>query len=573
MNRVNHSINGVNFVPVNVEDFTLKAQFPDGIGEWKNTFTAENRVVLPQEAYIELLRHLNDTGVQQMPRYNIGVNGKNNEFYVDMHGGVSIAGSVAEVSIKNFVSKDNMKANIDALTFEYLHSIGKITTADMVNIPYVVVPDDIGSKILNISLMVFVLTKEIIDTSVRLTTRIGDLIAGTVPSVGVGVVYPTGALIRFGILITMDIATLVILTIALRNLIKQAFELLLPPVRNYKAMTVDKLLTIALSEFGMNYSSTIKSEFRNATILPVPIDFKKKKFFQMLLNEDDRILNRGYPTSSDTIPTAGLLIDEISKIYNIIPTINGNTLVLNPKGISSNLPKAIIDHNFNDQDKKENVFELDLSRIWNTKIISYQNDSSDKLLFDNPRGLRVEYKTLPINQSVNELTIIKGFQEIRINFALGTIKEETKLDEFLSKLAKVADKLLNTSFTAKMNLRKGVMAVSQEQFSVTKFLYQRNGKQTADYVKKIGAGYIGDTYHAVDHSKNSLYNVYSGMPVRLENNEFLKVVQNNSVILEGVEVDVSDIEYSPESSRALISYRTKNLTWAKNMTTIKVYEE
>src|SRR5690606_32136429 len=197
---------------------------------------------------------------------------------------------------------------------------------------------------------------------------------------------------------------------------------------------------IGLAEYGIKYESSLKNEFKRLTLVTVPIDFKKKKFFQLLLNEDSRVLNRGYPTSSDTTPTVGMLITEICNMFNINPRISNNTLRLEPKQTNVILPTVAIDHNFNKQEAKENEFELDTSRLWNTKIISYLNDSSDKCLYDNPKGLRVEYKTVPVG-ATNELTIIKGFKEIRINFALATIKEETKLDEFLEKLAKASDNL------------------------------------------------------------------------------------------------------------------------------------
>lgn len=573
MKRVVHTINGVEFVPTNRDSFSLQVTYSDDIGEWRNDFTVENKVVLPNEAYIELLRHLNTAGIENMPTYNISINGKNNDFFVDLHSGISIEASKAEVSIKNFISKDNIKDNLYNLTFEYLKQSGKITDSDMVKIPYVIIPQDVGSKILSIALMIYVLSKEISDRVSRITERIGDLLAGTVPSVGLGVVYPTGSLIRFGILIAMDVAVLVIVTIMLIKLLKQAFELLLPPLREFKAMTFDRLLTIALSEYSMTYKSTLKSDFQKCTILPVPIDYKKKKFFEMLMSDDDRVLNRGYPTSSDTVPTAGLLVDEICKMYNIEPVIENNILILEPRQGATPPIRTLLDRNFNSQDNKENRFEIDLSKVWNTKIISYQNDGSDKMLFDNPRGLRVEYKTISTSPNQNELTLIKGFVEIRLNFALGAVKEDTIFEKKLLELANVTDKILNTAFASKINKRKGVLALSQEQFNITKLLYQVGGKQTTDYVNKIGAGALGKNYHAIDESKNNVFRIYSDMPTRMDNSQFNSIIQNKFVNLEGQDATLTNVDYLPEMSIARIGYKVQELSWTKNLKTITVYEE
>lgn len=573
INRLKHRINEVDFVPSNKGEFTLNATFADGFGEWENDFTSGSNVVLPQEGYLELIRHLDFVGVQQMPTYNIEIDSKDNAFFVDLSQNVKIAGSLAEVTIQNYYSKDNIKSLIENTTFEYLKQAGFITDSDMVKLPYIVVPQDIGTKILGISSMVFVIVKEVISRTERITTRIADLIAGTVPSVGLGVVYPTGSLVRYGLLIAMDIGILVALTIAMRELIKQAFELLLSPVRTFKAMTVDRLLTIALAKHNCTYQSSLKSEWKMATVLPVPIDFQKKKAFQLLLNQDDRILNRGYPTASDSVSNAGLLIDELCKMYNIQPRMKNNVLVLEPKVYSQGLPKVTLDNNFNAQEIKENEMVIDTSKLWNTKILSYKNDATDKLLFDNPKGLRVEYKSIPTVGNADELTIIKGFEEIRINFSLATIKEDTKLEEFLMKLAKVSDKLLKTSFTAKLNARNGVIAISSEQFVNTKLVYQKGGKQTKDYVLKIGAAALFNNYHRIDDSKNNLYLKFASMPVRMNNAQFLKLLENNLVTLEGKEVEVTDVQYTPESSTATIDYKVQQLEWAKNIKSYKLYEE
>lgn len=567
INRVKHFINGVEFVPTNKDTFSLSAVFPDEFGEWENDFTTGNKVVLPEEGYKELMRHLEDVGVQQMPSYNIRINGQNNNFFVDLYQGVKIRGSLAEVTIKALEEKDNIKNSIDTLTFEYLKQNGNINNSHFVNIPYAVIPDDVGIKIIGISSTIFTLTNEAVNRTEKLRTRIGDLIGATTP------VPRVGLIIRFGLLVALDVAVLVLLTIAIKNLVTRVFELLHPPLRNFKAMTVDTLLNVSLAKFNIQYQSSLKSDFKKLTVLPVPIDYQNKKFFQLLLNEDERVLNRGYPTASDTIPTCGLLITELCKMYNISPRIGGGILTLEPKQTSTNLHSTNLDLNFNSQSKKETEEVLDMSRIWNTKILSYTNDSTDKMLFDNPKGLRVEYKSVPDGVIEDDLTIIKGLEDNRINFALGTIKEGTKLEDFLRRLAKVSDKLLNTSYQAKLDERIGILSISQEQFVVTKLLYQSGGKQTANYLSKIGSNSLHVNYHLIDDSKNNLSVIIGDTPVRMNNDKFLSILQNNLVNLEGKEVEVLSMSYFSESSSANIDYRESKTEWSTNIKSIKVYEE
>lgn len=571
INRIKHFINGVEFVPANKETFVLSAVFPSNFSEWENDFTVENNVVMPQEAYLEMINHLNQKGIGEMPTYTIQINGVNNDFYVDLYSNVRIEGSYMDVSLKKLDDKNSIRSQADNLTFEYLRSIGSITNANMVNIPYVVIPDDIGSKLLNLVIMIFVVGKEIVETTQRVVERVGDLLSGTIPSAGLGVVYPLGNIARFALLLVMDVAKLVLLTIAFIKLIQNAFDLLVPPLREMKAMTVDSLLRIGLNHLGMTYESSIKDEFRRFTVLPVPIDFQSKKFFDLLISEDNRVLNRGYPTSSDTVPTLGSLIDEVCKIFNINPRLENGKMILNPRQMDMPPQLMPLDYNFSNQENKEISKEIDLSEIWNTKILSFQNDSSDLLLFDNPKGLRVEYKTVT-DSATTPYTLVKGFKDVRINFSLGTRKKDTKIDVFLKDLAEVADKLLFTSFTSKLKKRDGVLAISQDQFSITKLLYQKSGKQPANYLSKIGANSIYKSYHKVDDSKNNLF-MNEKIRVRMDNDIFNSILNYNFVFLKGKNVEITSCEYSPEMATAEITYKERILDWAINLKTIKIYEE
>src|SRR5690554_285310 len=337
INRIKHFINGVEFVPKNKNEFTLSANFPDSFTEWENDFSTGNTVIMPVEGYLEILQHLDIRGVGEMPTYTIqigdssGGNGSNYDFYVDLYGATRFKGTYAYVSIATLDDKNTVKQQVDNLTFQYLRSIGKINDGVLTDVPFVVIPDDIGSKLLTLALMIYTITREIIDTTQQLVERVGDLLSATIPSAGLGVVWPLGNVARLAVLIAMDIAKLVLLTIAFKKLVQQAFELLVPPVRIMKGMTFDRLLSIGLGDINMNYSSSLKSEFQRFTVVGVPIDFQNKKFFDILLGFDDRVLNRGYPTSSDSVPTLGTLIEEICKMFNIQPRINGSELILEPK--------------------------------------------------------------------------------------------------------------------------------------------------------------------------------------------------------------------------------------------------
>lgn len=572
---IRHFLNGIEFVPVNADNFTLSFT-RETDDKWRQDFSTSSSVILPQEGYITLLDHLNNIGIQQAPIYNIKIGQQNNAFMADLSEGFRIAKTQAEISIKKFKAKDNVVDNLNYLTWEYLKQNGGITDADMVQIPYVVIKENQAEMLISTAIGIYIIADNIAESVAKTARLIGDLVAASTPSPAPPTVAtPIGLIIRYALLIALELAKLVLLTIALRQLFKQLFELIWPSVRYYKAMTFDKLLRIGLGSENITYQSSLQNHFKKCTVIPVPIDEKKKKWFEVVETIDDRILNRGYPTSSDTIPTVMSLIDEICKMFNVRPYLRGSVLHLEPEGWLWNQPMTTLSYNKNDQEGIEQVLTCDTSEIWNTKIISYTNDSADKMLFDNPKGLRVEYKAIPNNLApLDERTIIRGLVDIRINFALGTIKSETWLEKQVKKLAKAVDNFLGTGFLAKVKKRDGVLAVSASQFSVTKMIYQQGGKQLKDYVSIIGANALYTNWHTIDEPKNKIFRTYNDMPIPMNNEQFLFLLDNNIVSLEGVKNgEVLNCEYNPELNTANVSYRIQDKVWGKNITTIKVYEE
>ena len=576
-NLVYHFINGVGFTPVNKDDFTLSFS-NDTQDKWRQGIAFSGTVVLPQEGYIALNNHLDNVGVQQAMDYLVKINNLNLPCIVDLYDGFSVNQHQAEVNVKPFRSKDNVITNLQNTTWESLHYDGFITEMDMIQIPYVVVKENQAELMLNTGIMMYILSSQLADSVATTARLIAELVGASTPDIVVsaapGTTIKVGDYIKYGLMLALEIAKTIVIAMALRELSKQMFELIYPKVRNYKAMTFDRLLNIGLARQGLVYSSSVKQMLELCTALPVPIDYKAKKWFEIFGDEDSRFLNRGYPTSSDTIPTVMSLIDEVCKMFNVEPILLGNVLHLEPKGFSESLPMTELQYNMNDQEMIEQEYSADLSGLWHTKILSYQNDSMDKLLFDNPRGLRCEYRAKPNNMSpYNEKTIIKGLVDIRINFALGTIKKRTKVEKELRVVAKALDRFLGTNLSARLTERDGVLAVSSSEFGVTKMLYQRGGKQLQSYAETIGANALYQRFHTIDEPSNQCYERYTSMPLAMNNEQFLGAVTNKFVNLEGTTVQLESLEYTPEMSTAVATYKRKNLNWGKNIITELIYAE
>lgn len=574
MNNVSHFLENVQFTPVNNDGFTLFYE-RNPSESWSNDIGATNLVQLPSEQYEQLRTHIDTYGIQKAMRYNIMIGNKNFQFISDLTEGLSFTDTTPDIRIERFKSKDDLKTNIDSLTFELLWQEGYLTEADRVKIPYVIVPENVEEKLFQCLIMMYFVADQFAQSIKTTSQLVADLISASTPSANAGgPVVNVGLIIRYALQILLETAKLVALAIALTKLAQQFIELILPRLRYFYGMTVQTLLTKALSYpgIGLTYNSALTNIFKRVTLLPVPIDYKNKKWWDLFSTEDDRILNRGYPTSSDTTPTLGELISELEKMYNLRPVVRGGILNLQPKGTFLTQTPTYIQNNKTDQEGLEDRFDVDCSEMWKTKIISYTNDFSDKMLYDNPRGLRVQYTAYSNDSS--EWTRIRGIQDIRINFALGTIKKETKIEKEIKKVAKALDSFLGTNLINKVKKRDGVLALSQSQFEVTKILYQIGGKQTNDYVQQIGAGALWTNYHYMDVPSNLCFRVYNNMPIAMNTDLFDAVFSDDLIKLETDEqVDIINCEYVPEDSTANVTYRKKDSKFAKHIKVKKVYED
>lgn len=571
--QISHFLEGVKFTPINNNGFTINFERDPSV-KFSNDVTALNTVELPEEQTKQVIQSLDTYGIQRALKYNIMIGGVNYQFMADLTNTLTFHDVKTIINIERFRGKDDVIKSMEGITFESLYQRGLINESHMVNIPYVIMREDAGMKAFQASIMIFFIGWQLAETIATTAKLVGELIAAVTPSVvvPVGATVNTGQIVKYALLLVLEAIKIAVLIVALIRMMEDFFEYVHPKLRQFKAMTADMLLTRALSDLGMTYQSSLKSEFTRCTVLPVPIDYKEIKWWQILESEDDRIVNRGYPTSSDTTPTLMSLIDELENMFNLQPVVRGNVLHLQPKGYVVDESPTILPNNFNDQTLLDSVFRVDCSEWWKNKIITYQNDITDNTLYDNPRGLRVEYLAYADDDS--EWTRIRGNKHIQINFALGTIKKDTKLESIIKSTLSTVDNFLGTNFNSRYKKRDGVLAVSQSNFNVTKMLYQVGGKQTADYVQKIGAGALWNKYHYMDTPNNLTFRVYSDVPMQMNNEMFLGVLNDNTTYLETDEkVDIISCAYTPEDANAVTTFRIKDVNFGRHIKVKKIYEE
>lgn len=567
---IQHYLNGVQFVPVNNDDFELTFAKDPNV-RWSNDINSTSSVRLPQEQYIQVLNHMNTFGIQRAMNYDIMVGNSMYNFISDLMENTSFSDTEAQINIDRFKSKDDVIKSLSALTFESMFQDGFITEADLIRVPYVVVKDNQGEILLTSGFLSYFLATQIAESISTLARLVAELVSAVTPDLSLSPGIKLGDLIKYSLLILLETAKLVAFSLAFKKLYRQFMDVIYPPLKYYKAMTVDRLLVRSLARFGITYDSTLRPIFGRIAIIPVPIDYKNTKWFELNGNEDNRIVNRGYPTSSDTVSTPVELIDELEKMFNLRPVIRGSILHLEPKGTPNNQSQTVIQSNKNLQDLVENNFSIDCTEMWKTKILKYTADPQDIMLFDNPRGMGVEYQAY--TDDTSEFTRLRGYNRIDINFALATVKKETFVEKAVRSITGGIDNFLGLNLSSKANDRKGCIAVSQSQFSVTKMIYQVGGKQPSNYLSFIGANSLWEKYHYMDVPKNLCFRNYSNMPVGMNNEIFNGIVSDNFVNLEtGELIEVTQATYIPDDSEGTIDFRLRDPNFAQFIKTKKVYE-
>ena len=113
----------------------------------------------------------------------------------------------------------------------------------------------------------------------------------------------------------------------------------------------------------------------------------------------------------------------------------------------------------------------------------------------------------------------------------------------------------DTNFTSLITDRLGVTQLSSQFYGVTKVLYAVNGRQPSNYVDKIKASNIYNLYHKINEINVNGYKVYNEVPMQLNEQEFINLLDNNYLYINGALCEVLTLRFTDERSKAVITYR------------------
>jgi hypothetical protein len=557
MITVKHFLNGTEVVPENYKTIGFRADWTSDPSEAELT---ADRIIFTNNARRLIFQHIESgAGLFEGIPYTVQFGTVEIEYFIDLTDNPQFTDSSIEVSIKKRKGIKWFLESADGLSFELLNK--KVGGMSYQLAPYVIVKDNQLELGLMLSLSTYSLTRELIQSIKDLVTTISQTIQAATPSTGTGVVIDIGDIIALVLNIAAQIVYIAALVIALIDLIKQLIELIFPKVRYFKVNTVEYLLKTGIEYLGYQFSSTlISTEYKFLTVVPVPLVPANKSIFNFNINLNSQPYTKGYPTSSDTVSSLGALIDFVKMYFNASVRIIGNTVHIERRKYWQQYSSLNIRNTLNLQDKRKKAYTYNMGDNWKRKYIKYQNDIADTHTADNWEGADCEYSTEPINVVNPDLVLIKGFREIDIPFAMGARKKQLNfIEKAAEKLAITADKIINglggnSSFTAKIQARIGVMQISQQYFSVTKLIWAVGGKQPANYLDVIGANAIYTKNHVTNQVKeNFQYIETADVPFSPDN--FLNLLENNFASdQDGNEIEILSLEYMNDSAVATIEF-------------------
>jgi len=553
-----HFLNDVEISPRNRQEIGIVSDYTDNPDVLR---LSTDNIVLPREGYDIIRNHISQVGVFEGIPYRIEMaGGVNLEYYVDLTEQTVIRQHDVEVKIKSRKGYDSFWDNANGTSFELL--LAKNVQFDIFEVPYFVIKDNQLEQAITISLSIFVMSKEIAEAAKELVASISEVVQASTPNIGVPPSVDTGDIIAAALKAVARLIYFAAILVALLNLAAKLFALIFPPKYKLKACKVKELLVKGCQYLGYTFESSLLNAIPQLTLLPVPLVKQRSSIFEFLPEELNAPFNKGIPSASDTTPTLGSLLEALKVTFNAQVKVYNGVVRLERRDWwmlqSSNqlIPAMSL------QSERDDAFSYNTDEVWKRYYIHYALDASDLNTYDWLYDYSdAEYSTEPVSYVNQDLVTIKGLNDVAIPFALARRKEKLNWLELLAKgLFTVVDAVTGifgggTSYATQIGERKDCMQVSQMYWSTTKLLYAINGKQPSYYMDFMSAKALWNQYHKINEIQLNAWKVKNDVRIRLRAIEFVNLLDNNWVEIDGQLCEVLNCEWYDEKSDAKITYR------------------
>lgn len=496
------------------------------------------------------------------------------EGYLDYAEGVEFRGcNEIAVSLKKKQGSDWLNDVADGFSFRYLFDKGEITNADFVKVPYVInyIPDSMQLIMLSISL--FMMTKELVSAIRNTAEAVGDVVDASTPVIGVGVgfgavavtAWDLGNFILVALKLVAWIAYTIAIIIAIKNLIEEIINQLLPPKRDHLGMRLYDLFRKGAEHLGLGFSSTLLNARRDWIVVPS----KGHKGGKKPTGHVGSWTESGVPNANDGFDTFGDLIRVWGRGLNADYRIINGIFHFERKDYWDSVGNYTIPDYFIDQDELKDVFSLNVDEVIANYNIHWAYDTQDQNTLDNQVG-RVFQAILEPNVTVNQdLVNLKHLEEVSIPCSLGLRKNElTRVEEVLKDLASFIDGLTGifgggTNFASQIEARKGSLLMSSDFLTIPKVVVMAGSKVARDQRVKLSATKLWNDLHFINSfaevsGVHNQYYRYKGAKVPFCMEDFVTLLENNNCkTLEGLFAKIETLKWKVWDNTAEIDYRVK----------------
>lgn len=549
-----HYINDIEISPRNLDSIGVVSDFTGNPDILKLNVDS---IVLTRNAFNIVKDHVNTQGVFEGIPYKIEMStGVSIEYYIDLLQETVYKDHEVEVKIKQRYNIDNFLDRAKGTSWELMASKG--VQFDYKVVDFLIVKDNQAELVLTTGVTLFVLYK----TLAEQIEKVQELIAAVTAAIGID---PSDVLAA-----AIKLAAAIIYTITLIYLINQLvlriIETIYPRTREMKGVLVKELLTKGCQYLDYSFQSTlIDSMASNLTILPIPLLSDDEGIFDKL--SDDFLLTdfgKGYPSSSDTIPTIWSLFEQLEIMFNAKTRIINGVVQLERWDFWQDQINQGLYPAMTLQSERQDAFSYNTDEVWKRYYIHYNLDYTDLHTQDIIYEYNdAEFSTEPTSVINEDLVSITNLSDVNINFSLGSRKLKLTVAEKIMKGIFTVVDLITAVFTfgngtdlsSKVDDRKGMLQISQQYFSNTKILYLVGSKQPENWYDYLSAKSLWDNYHYINQITLNGWEIRENARIRLKASEFMTILDNNYAEIDGELCEILRVEYIDETSFALISYR------------------
>lgn len=408
--------------------------------------------------------------------------------YIDFTQAFTIISPVkVSVKIVKHKSLNDLETKLSALTYGYLVSNGRITSADFTTIKTVVIPFNQDFQNLMLAFMEFTMLRELYFVVLKVQSDAAILLT-----------QPTSSAATAAATLVLDLVYAALLVVQVVKLTKKLIDIFFAIPANNKAMTFHALLSKACEQLGYTFQTSVTELSRWAYVPSKP---DKDTVFN---NEG---LTKGIPQANDFGYKCDDMFEVACKLTNSKVAVIGNTVQLH--NATNKYWNRVSNFDINKRKPIAAIekIEYNISECIGTRIINFQTDVTDDWTVKNFTGTNYEIITdaVVVGNSQNKLN--RGLEQIEIPLSLGNTNDRFEgFQTLLVNVYKEVDKLLaklgsKISLSSKI-LNRGVpMKVSTSTWTVPKIVeIASNGNIKANQRNYISAKILWNSFYKTNRS-------------------------------------------------------------------------